>query len=353
MNGWQRIVGHEWAVETLQTALGSGHAGHAYLITGPSQIGKTTLALTVAQALNCTAEDQNQRPCGRCRSCTLIAAGRHPDVRLITGEPSGRGNLTIKIDQIRDLQRELNLTATEARHKIAILRQFETANASAANAFLKTLEEPPSHVILLLTASDADTLLPTITSRCRIIGLRPLPGAQVTEALIERWQVEPDQARLLAHLADGRLGWAVQAAQDETLVAERSERLNILERTLAETRVGRFAVAATLANTPDTLPELLRLWLSWWRDLTLLIYGQQEPEAISNLDCETELQLHAQEWTSQQALHSLQRTEQAIWQLEHNANARLVLENLLLVYPYSSTAPASLVRETGRGVVIT
>lgn len=353
MNGWRRIVGHEWAVETLQTALGSGHAGHAYLITGPSQIGKTTLALTVAQALNCTDDDQDQRPCGRCRSCTLIAAGRHPDVRLVTGEPSGRGKSTIKIDQIRDLQRELNLTATEARHKIAILRQFETANASAANAFLKTLEEPPSHVILLLTANDADTLLPTITSRCQILGLRPLPAARVTEALIERWQVEPDQARLLAHLADGRLGWAVKAAQDETLIAERRERLNILERALAETRVGRFAVAATLANTPDSLPDLLRIWLSWWRDLTLLIYGRQELETISNLDRETELHLHAQEWTSQQALHSLQQTERAIWQLEHNANTRLVLENLLLVYPRSSAGLAGMVGETDHGVAIT
>ena len=126
-------------------------------------------------------------------------------------EVSGRGKLTLKIETIRELQQDLNLSAYEARRKVAILTQFDAATIGAANAFLKTLEEPPNKVVLLLTATDADTLLPTISSRCRTIGLRPLPTDLIEQSLTTRWHVPADDAHLLAHLSDGRLGWAVQA----------------------------------------------------------------------------------------------------------------------------------------------
>ena len=155
MNEWNRIVGHDWAVDILRAAIRHERVGHAYLITGPAQVGKTTLARTFAQALNCQAADVAARPCGKCRPCQLIAADRHTDVRLLQPEVGSRGNPIIKIDQIRTLQQELSLAAYEARWKVAILRQFEAANASAANAFLKTLEEPPRQVVLLMTATDA------------------------------------------------------------------------------------------------------------------------------------------------------------------------------------------------------
>ena len=334
---WDQIVGHEWAVTLLSGAISHQRIGHAYLITGPAQIGKTTLARTFAQALNCEATTLAQRPCGQCRACQLIGTDRHPDVRLIEPEVSGRGSLSLKIEAIRELQRDLNLAAYEGRYKVAILKRFDAANQNAANAFLKTLEEPPGNVILLLTATDADTLLDTITSRCRTVGLRPLPTSLIEQSLTKRWAIPDEQAHLLAHLADGRLGWAVQAAQDPTVLAERTEKIAQLQTILAGNRGGRFAEADGLANKPELVPPLLQTWLGWWRDLLLLSQGGGENGRllpITNIDQQATLRQQSQQWDKQTILRSVQETRLALWQLERNANTRLVLENLFLVYPY-------------------
>ncbi len=334
MSNWETIVGHRWAVEMLANGLANDRLGHAYLITGPEQVGKTTLARTFAQALNCEAP-MAERPCGHCRPCKLIAVDRHPDVKLVSPEVSGRGKLTLKIETIRQLQQDLTLSAYEARYKVAILERFDAATIGAANAFLKTLEEPPGKVVLLLTATDADMLLPTIASRCRTLNLRPLSPDLIETSLATRWRVPAEQATLLAHLADGRLGWAIQAAEDDTILQTRTEQLRHLHDALAGRRVPRFALADKLSRKPETLPDLLKTWLSWWRDLTLLNQRQGQPVSLllTNVDEIARLEPLATAWTEPQIIASLNQTNEALWQLERNANTRLVLENLLLVYP--------------------
>ena len=253
---------------------------------------------------------------------------------------SGRGKLTLKIEAIRQLQQELNLTAYEARYKIAIMERFDAATIGAANAFLKTLEEPPGKVILLLTATDADMLLPTISSRCRTLNLRPLPPDLIEQSLATRWQVPAEKATLLAHLADGRLGWAVQAAQDDTILQTRAEHLAQLHNALENRRAWRFQLADKLARKPEALPALLKTWLSWWRDLTLLNQRRGQPISLilTNVDEVPGMEPLATTWTEQQINASLNQTNKSLWQLERNANTRLVLENLLLVYPLPEAA---------------
>ena len=333
MTTWQNIIGHDWAVELLADSIRHDRVSHAYLITGLEQVGKTTLARTLAQALNCLAESVGERPCGQCRACKLIANDRHPDVRLVEPEVSGRGQLNLKIEAMRQLQRDLNLAAYEARTKVAILKRFDAANASAANAFLKTLEEPPNNVVLVLTAVDADTLLDTINSRCRNLHLRPVNADLIEQSLAVRWQVPAQEATLLARLADGRLGWAVQAGQDSNILATRQTQLDMLYEALGGNRVTRFAVADKLSRKAEDLPDIFKTWLSWWRDLLLLAQANGQSVAISNIDQQAQLAERAKVWTVDQALASLQRTNQALWQLARNANTRLVVENLLLIYP--------------------
>jgi DNA polymerase-3 subunit delta' len=330
---WDDIVGHEWAVDLLRRAVQNDRVGHAYLFAGPEQIGKTLLARTFAQALSCTHEPAG-RPCGQCRACSLIAQDRHPDVQVVQPEISGRGKPTLKIEQVRELQQALALAPYEAPYKIAILKAFETATLGATNAFLKTLEEPPRHVKLFLTAQDADTLLATIPSRCRTVALRPVPTTKITQALVDRELIsDEEEASTLAGLAAGRIGWAFQAAKNPDLIAQREAQINALHKVLNGRRVERFREAEILARKPDKLRALLQTWLSWWRDAALLSWHN---ETINNVDQVAALRDAAGKWTRPAVFTAWQKTDQAIRYLDQNANTRLVLENLFLVYPSAS-----------------
>jgi DNA polymerase-3 subunit delta' len=339
MTLWKDIVGHEWAVRILSTAIENDRLVHAYLISGPAQVGKSTLAWTFAQALNCLEVSPADRPCGKCRACQLIGLHRHPDVIAVRGELGGRGKRTLKIDQLRELQQALNLTPAEGRFKVAIIDGFNDANPNAANAFLKTLEEPPNYAVLILTAVDPDVLLPTIPSRCQQIGLRSISVKDIEITLVNKWEVEPEEARKLARLSDGRIGWAINAAQESALLEERAKRLTSLHQVIAHNRVGRFKIADKLAKDPEELLVVLRTWLVWWRDLALFqVSGGQESLTVNSDDNGRFVHLAAL-WESPDVIKSLRQTDTAIWQLERNANTRLVIENLLLVYPYDPVVP--------------
>jgi DNA polymerase-3 subunit delta' len=227
------------------------------------------------------------------------------------------------------------LSAYEVRYKVAILKRFDAATIGASNAFLKTLEEPPQNVVLILTANDADTLLPTISSRCRTLNLRPLPADLIEQNLATKWRVDGEKAHLLAHLADGRLGWAIDVAQDDVILKTRAEQLENLHLVLNGSRVERFQIADKLAKKAEDLPAILQTWLSWWRDLNLLVQqnGRSTQIVLSNIDEVEKLDQRAHSYNEEQALVSLKQTNLALWQLERNANTRLVLENLLLTYP--------------------
>jgi DNA polymerase-3 subunit delta' len=319
---WQ-VVGHEWAVELLERGLANGRTAHAYLLLGLPQIGKTTLALNFAQALNCLNEG---KPCGQCRSCLKIAHGSHPDVRVIEAV-----NGTIKIDQIRAMQREVALSPHEGHWKVYVIRQMERATIEAANCLLKTLEEPPDQVILMLTASDMDQLLPTIISRCQVLNLRPPAMTLVQKALEERWGVDPERARLLARLSGGRLGWAVRASEDEAILRKREKSLDEMIELMGQKRVERLRYAQHLSQSPDGLRKVLDLWLSWWRDL-LLIKGDSSTE-VTNVDREATLRSQARGYSLTQVRGFIEALRTAVWQLEHNANTRLTLEVLMLSLP--------------------
>ncbi|MBC8508563.1 MAG: DNA polymerase III subunit delta', partial [Chloroflexi bacterium] len=201
-NNWG-ILGHEWAVDLFQGHLANNRMRHAYLITGSQGVGRRTLALRVSQGLNCKEPIAPGIPCLSCHTCQRIERMQHPDLVVVKAEDAGG---TLKVDQVRELQRGLSLAPYEATYKIALLLRFEEANPNAANAILKTLEEPPRQVILFVTAQDTETLLPTIVSRCEVIRLRPLSIDQASRGIHEKWGIPEDEARLLAHLSNGRPG---------------------------------------------------------------------------------------------------------------------------------------------------
>jgi DNA polymerase-3 subunit delta' len=326
MNTWD-IFGHDWAVEMLQQHVAHQTLRHAYLLTGPVGIGRRTLALRLTQALNCQSPVAQGVPCRNCRVCKQIEAGQNIDLMVIQAESEGG---TLKVEQVREVQKFLSLKPYQSPYKTVIFLRFQEANVNAQNALLKTLEEAPSYGILLLTADNAEQLLPTIVSRCEILRLRPLRVEAVNEFLLARG-LDADQARLLAHLSGGRPGYALRLAGDKKALDFRVEKLDDLKHLLAAKRRERFNYAEKLAKDKDVFRQTLLIWLSYWRDVLLKTSGAHA--ALTNADRADEIEAFAYQVDLPLARRVTEALEKAVERLEKNVNARLLAEVMLLDWP--------------------
>ncbi len=277
-------------------------------------------------------------PCGNCIQCRRIAEGLHADLKIIgvgIGEEEGQSRRDIRIDQIREIESFLNLTAYEGSYKVVILDGAELLNTAAANALLKTLEEPPVNVLLLLLTSNEDALLSTIKSRCRFLYLKPVAKSELADKLVAGYAAAPEMAEQLARLSRGCLGQAVNALQDGQILEQREADLERLEEVCEGGLDARFNYAAELATRfnrdRDATRELLYLWLRWWRDLLLIKEGAEQ--YVHNADRIIPLRLQATRLTTAQVVAFIKRLNLTLEALDRNANARLALEVLMLNLP--------------------
>lgn len=247
-----------------------------------------------------------------------------------------RLNGTLRVEQAAEVIHDAALRPVEGQYKVFLIQDFQQANDGFANKLLKTLEEPPPHVVLCLTATDRSRILPTIVSRCQLLELRPLAPATIAQALIEQWQAPAEQATLLARLANGRLGWAVQQRQRPEGQQERLTQLQLLWQLLAADRIERLALAEQLAanRNNEQLFGMLETWLTWWRDLLLAQAGCLEQ--CANVDQQEMLvqQMRLIPLAEvQRYLTVLQRIE---GYLHHTVNTRLAIDVLLLRLPHAA-----------------
>ena len=327
MNSNWNLVGHEWAVDMLKKHVINGTTRHAYLFAGPPGLGRRTLALRFAQALNCQTPLEVGIPCGICRDCKQIEAMHHADLTVVQAEVEGG---TLKVDQIREARRTLTFKPYQSKYRVAIFLRFQEANDNAANALLKTLEEAPSYAVLILTADNPEQLLPTIVSRCEVLRLRALRVGDVSREL-ELRGLETGRAKLIAHISGGRFGYARHLIESEALLEKREERLNDLQSLIAASRVEKFAYADKLARDKDSMRQAILIWLSYWRDVMLRTAQAETP--LVNMDRNVEIEDLAGRLDLSAARGVVSQLENTLQKMERNVNSRLLAEVLLLDLP--------------------
>lgn len=342
------FIGNRRQIEGLGRAVDEGRVNHAYLLHGPAGVGKATLAKWFAARLRCA---EPNGPCGNCPSCRRIVRGADPNVRLLAPlaeretdlalpfDPPSRSGKTaersIGVEQVKELQHDAALAPSDGRWKVYLIVGAETMSLDAANRLLKTLEEPPPSVILVLTAVDPADLLPTVVSRCQSIRLAPVSADELAAALHARFALPLDRADLLARLSGGRAGWAIQAATDADFFEERDAALADLDAVHRKSRRERLGVAERLAGQfsrePGRIYRSLATWQSYWWDVGLVQMGLED--RVTNRDRATAIARAAALVPPEQVRGYLQRLGEAAQWLVQNVNPRLAIEATVLVAP--------------------
>ena len=302
--------------------------GMHILITGPSGIGRRTLALRFAQSLNCNKSPLPGQPCRICPTCKRIEQMQHPDLAIVMAEREG---VRLKIDQVRELQHSLSLAPYEARYRVALILRFEEAQSSTANAMLKTLEEPPEHVVVILTANSAENLLPTIVSRCEVLRLRSMSMDETAIGLQTIKGVPKDLSERLSHISDGRPGYAIRLFEQPGLLEQRQSWLDDLIQLMGESRRERFAFVRSFVENKEDLRGELQVWLTFWRDVLISTSGMNVQ--ITNLDYMNQVQKLVSITNLQKAHFHVNAIERTIEYIDRNVNTRLALEVLVMDFP--------------------
>ena len=257
--GFNQIAGQSKAKRILQAAIRKDGVSHAYLFSGPSGTGRRAMAMAFAQTLFCTSGGDDA--CGTCLSCRKFEHGNEPDLHVIV--PDGA---SIKIDQVRDLQRELSYRAADSKRKIYIMEQADKMTPQAANGLLKFLEEPVSPIVAILLTDNAYAVLPTIRSRAQLVPFLPMSPSEMLETLLQEGQ--PAQlARASVHLASG-LDACRGIIQQEGFAETRNQVIQ-----LGKDSISRLPAAIVTAGqvfksgAADKMELFLALLVLWYKDL--------------------------------------------------------------------------------------
>lgn len=318
----KEIAGHKQAVRILSNAVSSGRVAHAYLFAGPEGVGKETTALSFSRALLCSRPTDGDA-CGVCRECRQVKNKNHPDFYSV--EPGGT---SIKIEQIREIQRKVPYRPYQGGRKLFLIRQAEAMTAEAANSLLKTLEEPPGDTVFILITARPQLLPPTILSRCQQVFFKSIPIPELIQGLVMLHGMSKEDALLPAALSGGSMGKALAYAS-ASFQEERKAVYRLLEVLGKSGLCEALEMAEKISESKEKAYYMLEMLACWYRDL-MVFRETGEDGLLFNRDFAEVIKREAERFETTCLLEIIEDIESAKSKMETNVNTRLALEALFL-----------------------
>jgi len=347
--GFENIIGQKKIIRMLKQVLQQNRLHHGNLFYGGAGTGKEAMAIELAKSILCQKSKGNA--CNACNDCRRVASLQHPDLiaifplagsaqpedellilESIVKNPYRRAQLwanpTISIGRIRELRRSTAIKSFENKGRVVIIADADKMTPEAANALLKTLEEPPDAMFMILTTSAMTQLLPTIVSRCQAIRFDDIAPADIEQALIEREGVEAGKAKIVSRISFGNYRRALELVEDD-LQRKREDALNVL-RTVLKTHYDRLILVDELLKDKEKLylKELLEMILLWFRDVLIFSAWQDEPGAedkLVNIDLLETMNKFLKACPNIDFENSIFEIEHAIGLIDKNVNPKLIL----------------------------
>lgn len=315
------IRGHEKTIEILKKSIRNKTVSHSFLFEGEEGIGKKLVAYIFSKTLLC--QEGQDEPCNQCDSCIRFDRGNHPDFFVIEPEKN-----LIRKAEIEGLVGQMTTAPYESKRKIFIINDSHTMNMESTNALLKTLEEPPDFVNIILISSSPNKLLTTILSRVHNIKFFPLKPGEVEKILRKNYQLSEKEARFIANFTRGAMGRSVELAEDEDFFKRREELISILDYLIRGDKTRAFSTIDFFNDNKDRIDEILDMMIYWFRDL--MVYKSIEfNEILINIDKIDKLseQIHIEFNKINDIIENIMDTKANI---RRNVNFQLAIETMLL-----------------------
>jgi len=308
------IIGQDKVIAVLKGIAESGRLQGGFLFSGPEGVGKKLVAVSLAKIINCQKAEFES--CEICPSCLKINKGSHPDIHIISLED----NELIKIEQVRQLQKDIYLRAYEAKIKVFIIDNAHNLTAEASNALLKVLEEPPKMSLIILISSKPRLLFKTIVSRCRPVKFSSMPRHDLKRILESKHNLSAADAHFLAYFSEGRIGYAMRN-KDGDIVKERQK---ILDSFLGMNVSVKDSYDISERQDFSRALDILALW---FRDIYLLKAGIDESE-LANIDRRADIVRLAQRYSIEEVDSIIRTISESHLYLDQNVNVKLLFSYL-------------------------
>ena len=324
MGSFKDVVGHKDILKYISSAVENNRVSHAYILNGERGSGKKMLANLFAMTLLCETGDNE--PCGKCHSCKQAESGNHPDIIRVTHEKPN----SISVDDIRtQVNNTVDIKPYQGPYKVYIIPQADMMTPQAQNAILKTIEEPPSYAVFLLLTENAETLLPTINSRCVMLKLRNIKDTLIKKYLMENLEIPDYKADMCTAFAQGNMGRAIMLANSDLFNEIREEAVQLLKH-ISEMELNEIVAAVkNISVYKLEITDYLDIIMIWYRDV-LLYKATKEIDKVVFKDQLQSIKEQARKSSYEGIELILESLEKAKARLKANVNFDLVMELLFL-----------------------